>query len=151
MILDPSRRTSGKPPSLSSYPLVTLADGRRVRVDRAGLLVGRINGHDRIEHRHEPPVPEDVRAASDWIDRLVRTKTPNISSYKLKHACEKWRGIYVPNGAMIYALHLARFPLHCGHFHESPLNVRVGVHLRHYHRLPETSPTFTSDRRRGER
>ena len=59
-----------------------------------------------------------------WLDRFKKVKTPQYSSYYLKHVVEKLSGESISNGALIAAaIHLA---LPTKFYHDSP-NVNIAI------------------------
>jgi hypothetical protein len=125
-------------PPLSYYPQVTLTNGTSHRVDRAGLIIGQINGHCRIDHRWQPPDDHEIASCLKWLQRVKRSNDSRLtSSYRMKHSCERWVGRYCSNGAMVLALQIAKFDLHPDPFGHFPLNVAVQIDWRSYAALPE--------------
>jgi hypothetical protein len=56
---------------------------------------------------------EQVQVATAWLSLCGRRKTVNrkVSSYTLKHECERWAGRYVSNGALLMAAHSLGFAI----------------------------------------
>lgn len=60
----------------------------------------------------------------NWLSKFKKVKTPQYSSYYLKHVVEKLAGEYISNGALIAAaLHLG---LPTKFYHDSP-NINVAI------------------------
>lgn len=134
------------PPSRSTlkfgrqYPSITTRDGRTYLVDSSGLIIYR--------ESVDPPCEQEIEAAARWLVKRIgiagRTGTGRIGSYRLKHAAGRWSGTYVSNGAMIVAASREGYVLEvidriCPV--ATPINCRVGVSQRHYHRLGEALMT----------
>lgn len=93
----------------TTYPTITLANGREVSVDENGLI------HPRRDRLHPPPRPAEVDTATQWLATLppaarLRSAT-GLSSYAAKHVMERMTGRYVTNGAFLLALHRCGFLL----------------------------------------
>ena len=96
------------------YPTAVIAVGagktarrEQFRVDRYGLIFpGRRLLSRQPSEFGEPPEAEEIALVLDLIKsaRLIRTRTPAFSSYKLKHSFERVLGRYISNGAAIVAL-----------------------------------------------
>jgi len=67
---------------------------------------------------------DEFRICCEWLSKLKKVKTPQYSSYFLKHVVEKLAGEYVCNGALIAAaLHL-KLPIK---YNDGSPNVDVGI------------------------
>jgi len=67
---------------------------------------------------------DEFKICCDWLAKFKKVKTPQYSSYYLKHVVEKLADRYISNGTLIAAaLHLG---LPIKFFHDS-LNVNVAI------------------------
>jgi hypothetical protein len=67
---------------------------------------------------------DEFKICCDWLTKFKKVRTPQYSSYYLKHVVEKLAGVHISNGTLIAAaLHLG---LPTKFFHDSP-NVNVAI------------------------
>jgi hypothetical protein len=79
----------------------------------------------RPTNQHYPIVEREVLVARAYLTNLRVTRTPDLSSYGLKHCAERWWGEYVSNGALITAAIDLSLPLKL-----VEINAMIGVDCR---------------------
>ena len=67
---------------------------------------------------------EDFKICCEWLSKFEKIKTPQFSSYYLKHVVEKLAGEYVSNGALIAAAIHLDIPMKSGS--DSP-NINIAI------------------------
>jgi hypothetical protein len=74
--------------------------------------------------------PDEVTICLAFLRQCQPTKTPKTSSYRLKHAAERWGNRYVTNGAMIAAASYLNIKM--ARVADGP-NVRIAVDVSSAH------------------
>ncbi len=126
----------------NSHPGMVTVDGYVVYVDLLGTIDGLTrDGKRRCDHPAPPPDVVDILAVMDWIEnrKLKPIKTPTISSYRLKHAAEKYLKRYISNGALIIAMDRCGFNQRMERNTWCAMNTYIGVSLKQYRDLPEAT------------
>ncbi len=126
----------------AKYPSIVTVDGYVIFVDELGTIDGLTrDGKRRCDHPAPPPKTEDVLAVMQWIEHrgLRPIKSPTVSSYKLKHAAEKFIGRHIGNGSLIIAMDRCGFNQRMERNTWCAMNTYIGVSLKQYRDLPEAT------------
>lgn len=67
---------------------------------------------------------EDFKICCEWLSKFEKIKTPQFSSYYLKHVVEKLAGEGVSNGALIAAAIHLDIPMESG---SNSLNINIAI------------------------
>ena len=123
---------------------VTISDFKKSIDKEPSLTSGGINSLFQIK-RHKKLSPEEAenefrrerdlflsefdafKICCEWLSKFERIKTPQFSSYYLKHVVEKLAGEYVSNGALIAAAIHLNIPMKSGS--DSP-NINIAISKR---------------------
>ncbi|MDA8402641.1 MAG: hypothetical protein M0Z56_00375 [Desulfobacteraceae bacterium] len=67
---------------------------------------------------------KEFKVCCSWLSKFKKVKTPQLSSYYLKHVVEKLEGEYVSNGALIAAAIHLKIPMK---FYPDSPNVNIAI------------------------
>jgi hypothetical protein len=112
---------------------LTIEDLKRVIEEEPSLYRDGVNTLSVAPKR---PGFKEFEICCNWLSKFKRVKTPQLSSYYLKHVVERLEGTYISNGALIAAAIHLEIPMR---FYPTGPNVDIAI--------SKTCPYLRDDRR----
>lgn len=114
------KRAIEQEPSLSDSgvnSIVTIRHSRKVDSQTAKVQL-------EIERKRFLSNFQEFEICCSWLSKFQKVKTPQLSSYYLKHVVEKLAGEYVSNGSLIAAAIHLKIPMK---FYPDSPNVNIAI------------------------